>query len=149
MSDVTDRLANIVEQLQNLVLATRYQVPQVNEDSPSVNASSPNCHYNYMRLGDNCYGYFRESLNWSEAQSACSAFRGFLAEPMTQMENLFIAALIQTNSGNIAWLGGHDLVREGQWTWTHSGLRLSGRYQDWAPGEPNNMDNKEHCLDLH
>lgn len=44
------------------------------------------------------------------------------------------------------WLGGHDQVYEGQWTWAYSGAPLN--YTAWIPGEPGG-GTAENCLYFH
>ena len=42
------------------------------------------------------------------------------------------------------WMGGSDLVKEGDFVWT-DGTHLPLNASVWNPGEPNNVGNVEHC----
>ena len=44
------------------------------------------------------------------------------------------------------WLGGSDLQEENVWRWEHS--HTSVAYQGWHDGQPDNDQNKEHCLGI-
>ena len=43
------------------------------------------------------------------------------------------------------WPGGSDQQQEGNYSW-HSGEGWTVDATLWAPGEPNNMNNNEHCV---
>ena len=43
---------------------------------------------------------------------------------------------------NINWLGFDDLKSTGNYQWVDGS---KGTYTYWAPGEPNNHANREHC----
>ncbi|KAK3101324.1 hypothetical protein FSP39_002679 [Pinctada imbricata] len=43
------------------------------------------------------------------------------------------------------WLGATDDQQEGHWIWIKD--REPVDYSDWAPGEPNNKDSEENCLE--
>ena len=48
----------------------------------------------------------------------------------------------------ILWMGGSDLVKEGDFVWT-DGTHLPLNASVWSPGEPNNEENLEHCLNIY
>lgn len=50
-------------------------------------------------------------------------------------------------SPGIFWLGGTDVQIEGEWVWTGN-VQAMGSYKNWAPGEPNNANGNEHCLEM-
>lgn len=50
-------------------------------------------------------------------------------------------------SPGIFWLGGTDVQIEGEWVWTGN-VQAMGSYRNWAPGEPNNANGNEHCLEM-
>ena len=45
------------------------------------------------------------------------------------------------------WMGGTDLVKEGDFVWT-DGTHLPLSAFLWSPGEPNNAGNIEHCTNI-
>ena len=54
-------------------------------------------------------------------QSACKALGGFLAEPLSVQEMNFIKKMSNfSQQHKSVWLGGEDLLREGQWFWANS-----------------------------
>ena len=47
------------------------------------------------------------------------------------------------------WVGGVDVVNETQWVWAGSGeLLAEDMYSNWAPSQPDNYLNEEHCMEL-
>ena len=108
-------------------------------NSPGVTLiiSFSDCSHGFSKFGDNCYGFIRKSLTWSEAKNSCgSLYKGFLAEPVTEDENVFTVGLVITNGGGDVWLGGSDLTRERARVWSHSGQSFDRGYTNWAPGQP-------------
>jgi len=93
------------------------------------------CTHTFTQLGDYCYGYIATPKTWIDAQNTCKALNGFLAEPKTHLENIFLKGLVEDHNGGDAWLGATDMVTEGKWVWAHHGDALS-EYTDWYPGEP-------------
>ena len=83
---------------------------------------------------------------WEDAESVCQSqtwggVQGHLASVHSEEENIFVASLAIEG----LWLGLNDLHKEGQWSWT-DGTSLG--YSNWARGEPNNVGNNEHCMEL-
>jgi hypothetical protein len=44
------------------------------------------------------------------------------------------------------WIGASDFEDRNAWTWMPSESDL--HYTNWFPGQPDNIDNKQHCLVL-
>jgi len=44
------------------------------------------------------------------------------------------------------WTSGNELIRNNDWRWLGSGIRLRDEF--WGPGEPNHIDESEHCVQL-
>ena len=61
---------------------------------------------------------------------------------VTQLKHLQYS--FKALKGKRYWTAGNDLDKEGVWKWSGSGQRL--RYTNFAPGEPNNLNNINHCL---
>ena len=84
---------------------------------------------------------------WNGAEIVCQAktwkgVQGHLASVHSKEENIFVASL----ATETIWLGGNDLHKEEQWTWT-DGTPFT--YSNWNTGEPNNHGNNEDCLELY
>ncbi len=44
------------------------------------------------------------------------------------------------------WIGLHDLKHNGQWSWTDC---TAVDYLNWAPGQPNILNNGQYCVNLY
>ena len=58
-----------------------------------------------------------------------------------RMEN--ILQVILFDSSERIWIGCNDLQQEGRFVWVHNNQPVV--YSHWAPGEPNNSNNDNHC----
>ena len=89
-----------------------------------------------------CYMRFDDVTTWSDAVAACEALG-----PGTHLvtigdaeENALVASILSPDS---MWIGANDLEDEGTFVWiTEEPLS----YQNWASGEPNNVNGSEHCV---
>ncbi len=98
------------------------------------------------------YHYIEENLSWTDARTTAAGLtrfgnRGHLATIANAGENAFIAGLRQFNSdGNLhAWIGYTDEADEGTFEW------ITGEpttFTSWNPGEPNNVENNEHHVEI-
>ena len=88
------------------------------------------------------YTLMNAPLSWGAAEQACLNAGMLLATVKSAEEN----ALLITAAGaaNSVWIGGTDKDDEDKWKWSPSGTELS--YTNWNPGEPNNVQDIEHCL---
>lgn len=82
---------------------------------------------------------------------------GYLVNINSADESAALAPHLQ--GGAWYWIGGSDLAGTGKWTWdrtnqqfwqgtTRAGGPMPGIYQNFAPGEPNNGGNMEHCAHI-
>ena len=46
------------------------------------------------------------------------------------------------------WLDATDLLSEGDWVWASDNEGVMTTFSHWAPGQPSNTNNAEHCLAL-
>ncbi|XP_078311288.1 CD209 antigen-like protein C [Crassostrea virginica] len=90
-------------------------------------------------------------MEWGDALSFCkTSFDAKLVEVESASESTFIEHESRNHAGlatGVFWLGGSDVVVEGEWEWMTSHSRLT--YSHWAPGQPSNDANREHCLNIH
>ncbi|XP_062618052.1 secretory phospholipase A2 receptor-like [Saccostrea cucullata] len=97
------------------------------------------CPAAWIHFQTSCYvfatGYPED---WTEAGSFCNRMGAKLAEIETREENNFLRMHAIDNyqqAGVHFWIGGTDVLVDGQWIWITSQKRIS--YADWYPGEPN------------
>uniref|UniRef100_A0A8C9Z632 C-type lectin domain-containing protein n=1 Tax=Sander lucioperca TaxID=283035 RepID=A0A8C9Z632_SANLU len=76
----------------------------------------------------------------------CKAAGGNLASVHSEEEYSFLKTYINQVSGVIerTWMGGFDSVQEGVWMWSDGS---TFDYKSWAPGQPDNTDGVENCLE--
>ena len=59
-------------------------------------------------------------------QGICRSLGSSLAEPKSQLEDIFIKGIATTHGVTNVWIGAEDLVSEGQWFWAQSGQPVQG-----------------------
>ncbi|XP_065145804.1 galactose-specific lectin nattectin-like [Paramisgurnus dabryanus] len=91
-----------------------------------------------------CYKFFRNFVDWARAEKNCQSVGANLASVRGTEENNFLLSLLSYPDTRV-WIGGHDGEIEGQWLWS-DGSQF--HFTNWCPGEPNNNDVNEHCLEI-
>ena len=83
--------------------------------------------------------------DWFSANEYCLLHGGHLLEIETPAQQDQVALLALTMGIQAFWLGLSDLGREGDWTWSYSGMPLVQGW--WSPGRPNNSSsNHDDCV---
>ncbi|KAM9424384.1 secretory phospholipase A2 receptor-like [Pholidichthys leucotaenia] len=96
------------------------------------------------------YYFVNTSVNWTEAQALCREVYTDLAT----IENIHDVYAV-TNTTSIytgkAWIGLYDDL-ENSWRWSLNDSSFYGEgemtFRNWFPGQPNNNNGKQHCVDL-
>lgn len=91
-----------------------------------------------------CYnGHFymliRRQAGWLEAQKACEELGGHLVTITSKEEN--DAAFTTVEAGSIVWIGLKKDKRTQKFLWITG--EDTEKFQNWCPGEPNNMRGRE------
>merc|ERR1712150_261072 len=101
--------------------------------------------------GSNCYKYVNADLPWEKAKERCHTLHGWLAEPMSDVENEYVKETMRLagNHGGIrVWLGGNDKQQENTWVWDHSKKPITRTgFIDWNPGQPD-FGTNENCMEM-
>lgn len=108
-----------------------------------------NSDYVYDNSHGVCYKVYNNVLKtWSEARATCQTEYGDLLQLRNRStENLFIGLAQQMHhQGESYWLGG-TRSDNGHFYWLNGKFVSSSVYR-WGPGEPNNVNHNENCLDL-
>merc|ERR1712048_102651 len=98
-----------------------------------------------------------KNLNWNEIEefqdrvvekglSASASTQG-TAKILNELDNTIVHDLVKPkcdcDGDGCGFLAGSDRETEGQWKWEDGS---SIEYSNWAPGEPNNVNNAEHYI---
>ncbi|XP_067232917.1 C-type mannose receptor 2-like [Chanodichthys erythropterus] len=97
-------------------------------------------------FNDYCYLFTTLSMRkWADARADCVNQGGDLISITEPFEQGFIQAQIQTvPTGVSLWMGAHDSITEGGWTWTDGS---PFRYINWAAGNPDDYYGED-CLSI-
>jgi hypothetical protein len=104
-----------------------------------------NCPCTLTEGGGSGYLFCGEApVFWEDAERYCAQQGGSLVTIDDAAENALVLALAQ-EAGQSPWLGGSDGQLEGTWVWADGAALV---YDNWHPGEPNDVGNGEDCLEL-
>ncbi|XP_061183368.1 perlucin-like [Saccostrea echinata] len=123
---------------------------KTNDGKHGINTIKADCPDNWIKHIGQCYLFVdHTTLDWNDTFNFCKNFDSELAEVETAIEENFLEQHVrQLGKGIGFWLGGSDIILEGEWMWMTSKTLLSMAYTAWKPGEPNNEGNNEHCLEI-
>ncbi|XP_048036666.1 galactose-specific lectin nattectin-like [Megalobrama amblycephala] len=107
-------------------------------------AVRPSCPFGWTNFGYRCYKHISQMADWIRAERNCQSLGANLASVRNKLENNFLLSLLPS-SATRCWVGAHEGVQGGEWMWTDGAAFL---YTNWCPGEPNNSQQPETCLEL-
>jgi len=97
-----------------------------------------------------CFKFLESKLNltWVEAQEECEQVGGYLAEPITTRQAMFLKelAILEASFTGIGYwyIGLTDLGREGEWLWINAGISIEDSL--WGTNKPSSKPkNREDC----
>ena len=93
------------------------------------------------------YKFFNAALPFAAAEAVCQSQGLEMAIFLDAADNAAALATVPTDGSAVsatAWIGAHDQVTEGSWTWRPNNIPAT--YTNWAPGEPNAFEaDEEDC----
>ncbi|CAH1777225.1 unnamed protein product [Owenia fusiformis] len=109
------------------------------------------CPSGFMKHSDlmTCYKFVARDLTWFDAQQLCKIHNAHLVAIETDVEQNYLISHIRTTSGLMGhhfWTGGTDFAVEKDWVWATNNLPFV--YNKWKPGEPDDANAGEHCMNL-
>lgn len=144
-------LQNVLRGVTINTTSTNGQNRTVSFNLGSALPSSSNNHY---------YQFITSSgISWTAAKAAAEqltlyGMQGYLATITSAAENQFVVSKLNGQG----WMGASDATTENVWKWEtgpeagqqfwqglSTGSAVSGRYNNWASGEPNNAGNEDYA----
>jgi len=107
------------------------------------------CPPSWTALGQGCYMFLEERMNWFMAKAACEARSGYLVEVDTEDENNLLIAETQRLGLRSLWIGLNDLDNQGVWRWSR--YRRKAVFTAFSFGKPSynvERNGMEHCVIL-
>jgi len=92
-----------------------------------------------------CYQTSPTRLTWFEARHFCTKQGGYLAEIQSLEEQKRVEQLLHLRTSY--WIGLADFPTKGHYTWQHSMGSLTWNY--FWPGQPDNWNGEEDCVEMH
>nr|AQY54441.1 immulectin 5 [Hepialus xiaojinensis] len=106
--------------------------------------------YTYEPSQESFYKIHFETKSWLEARALCEAEGTSLVMPESKPEIEYLVKIMNDNlPENViaAYIGIHDMFSEGIFV-TLTGRDVPIAHNYWAPGEPTNSNNTEHCVHI-
>jgi len=103
------------------------------------------CPSNFVKLGDSCYHFSAERSTWYDADSKCRKMGALLLSIDSKEEEFYIKLHMRHDYKDTRmWTSG--IADRGKYIWHSTGKPIL--YGTWCPGEPNNANFNEHCVEL-
>ncbi|XP_071822362.1 uncharacterized protein [Apostichopus japonicus] len=124
------------------------------EDLPYINdttVTTPNpddlCEEGWVPGYDfRCYKFGSEMLSWEDARLDCQSIPdGDLVVFETEAEWEFVSTL---GAGASWWLGLFDRASEGEYRWVTCDALDTWATDNWAPGQPNDLQGNQDCVQM-
>ncbi|XP_068256675.1 C-type lectin Cal-like [Nyctibius grandis] len=110
-----------------------------------VRQRASSCPQKWLYYRGYCYGYFVERRTWAEAEEECERYgaRGGLASIHSLgASRVFARYVASRRDGDNTWIGLRDDEHTRRWKWSDNSVL---DYKRWAPGQPNNLWDREDC----
>lgn len=89
------------------------------------------------------YFFVPEKVNWTDAQMYCRQHYTDLATVNNQQDN---DNLLKIAGPSTVWIGLYRTSSTAPLIWSD---QSNSTYTDWEPGQPNNYDGKQWCIQIH
>ncbi|XP_069468593.1 C-type lectin BfL-2-like [Ambystoma mexicanum] len=101
--------------------------------------------HNWARIGSVCYRVITIPSTFASAETYCRSriSGGHLASIHTRQQNSQVLGMLR---GKKAWIGGLSAHQDKTFLWSDGS---PFNFQNWAPGEPNNIGGKEFCIEMY
>uniref|UniRef100_A0AAR2LEX7 C-type lectin domain-containing protein n=1 Tax=Pygocentrus nattereri TaxID=42514 RepID=A0AAR2LEX7_PYGNA len=114
------------------------------------------CEAGWRPYQDRCYFFSSSTKTWHDALTECQTYCVAQGGHLVSVHNeetvsfLTVKSIRQVSGDSITtgvslWMGGHDSVTEGDYSWS-DGSSLS--HSNWGPGEPNDHSGRENCVEM-
>jgi len=111
------------------------------------NPTQGRCRSGFYEYYSQCLHLSADTATWQDALQDCHNREAHLAFITNDEDNYLIETFLDDQVfGKYTWIGGNDNVTEGIWTWEFDTKIVN--FTNWYPGEPNNVNGNENCLNL-
>ncbi|XP_070769825.1 C-type lectin domain family 4 member M-like [Enoplosus armatus] len=143
------------EQLQTTYTALQREKEQLQKDYSSLATSRDQlekkinkvrgrpCPTGWKRFDISCYFVSNMKKNWTLGRQDCIAKGADLVTIDSRDEQAFLNGLLE--SGQNAWIGLSDSLKEGTWMWV-DGTPVTAAF--WQPGQPNSFQGNQDCGEM-
>ncbi|XP_060566268.1 perlucin-like [Ruditapes philippinarum] len=92
------------------------------------------CQDKWIRYNGSCYFISENAFSFADAETFCEQSYAHLVHIDTADENSFLKTYLLRMKDANYWIGSHDRLIEGLWTYVDTNQPLT--FTDWSPGQP-------------
>ncbi|XP_045182759.1 C-type lectin domain family 10 member A-like [Mercenaria mercenaria] len=104
------------------------------------------CPDGWTRFHDSCYFFGHHDMTFLESTRFCTHYNAHLVIIEDDVENKFIASVLEELNSIRHWIGLTDEIIEGTWKW-YSTDEVA-KYTDWYPGQPD-LGSRANCANIY
>uniref|UniRef100_A0A667X7Y7 C-type lectin domain-containing protein n=1 Tax=Myripristis murdjan TaxID=586833 RepID=A0A667X7Y7_9TELE len=111
----------------------------------NLSSAHGECAQGWRPYEGRCYYFSTDTKTWSEAHAYCLSQRGGdLVSITSPEEEQYVTGRLDPSHFDL-WIGLSTLVRVRRYSWSDDTPLL---HTNWGPGEPNNFDDREECVEM-
>uniref|UniRef100_H3AWJ9 C-type lectin domain-containing protein n=1 Tax=Latimeria chalumnae TaxID=7897 RepID=H3AWJ9_LATCH len=101
------------------------------------------CPKDWRLFKGSCYFFSSDSKDWQSSRDNCISMESDLVVITNKEEQDFV----KNRTNGWYWIGLTDQRKEDEWIWV-DGTSYNTSVHFWAPGEPNNRNGNEGCVQI-
>ena len=147
MTEENRQLRHEVQKISAKLATIAMDIKKILQGAQGAKNSTIVCPSEFLHRNEelkSCYFFSKTKMTWENAKDDCSRRGAYLVEVQSKEEDDFLRVILMTGGEINHWMGGNDLLKEGQWVWQQSGKIVI--YTNWKSGEPGNSYGGEDCL---
>ena len=128
MTEENRQLRHEVQKISAKLATIAMDIKKILQDAHGARNNSIVCPSEFLHRNEelkSCYFFSKTKMNWAPARDDCLRRGAYLVEVESKEEDDFLRGKLMAEGEVNHWMGGNDLLKEGQWVWQQSGKTVT------------------------